>query len=618
METLLYLAKVNVCWILFYGCYWLFFRKHTFFQWNRLYLLVSLLASFAVPLITFSEQTVAVAPLAQVIQVPDLMTYPETTIVFSGEETTSFDWTQLLYVVYLAGAAILFLQLAKGLFAIRNLLRKNEQLAFDDYTLILLPLSTYQQGSFSFFRWLMVSQQDYEENLDTVLRHELVHIRQKHSYDIILIELLKVVFWFNPVLWLYKKSLQEVHEFLADEEVPNRERYATFLIGYGMHSPVQSLTNQFFSSSLLKSRIKMIYKNRTSRWLLGKYLMILPVLLLVVSLTAAREHMMIEAESVSKPEMLIEEAKNVPQQIAEPIIETVETPVKADETIDIKGQIVNKNGLSVGNATIIIKNTKIGVSADHSGRFKLDKVPINSTLVASHVSYQSAEFEVKKTQAQYKITLQSAENVYGEVVVVTYPTVKNRTGNSNESLGSTKKDVIVEQKAEYPGGVEEMMKYIGRNVKYPTKAANINISGTVIISFVVNEYGHIQKTEIIKGIGYGLDQEATRVVWSMPKWSPAIQNGEAVASWHTLPIKFEIDQSQADKDKRQGFMNYPKSEDIKLAKANLKEFKFDDKKAIPAPSNHVTLHTGSDNTFMNYKIAEPASNYRYFKVAYTK
>lgn len=265
METLLYLAKVNLCWVLFYSCYWLLFKRHTFFKWNRVYLLVSLLASFAIPLITFSEDVVVVTPLTQVMQVPALVTYPEATVIFAHEETASFDWTKLLSVIYLTGAGILFFQLVKGLLVIRSLLRKNEQLSFEDYTLILLPQSKYQHGSFSFFNWLMVSQHDYEEHLDTVLRHELVHIRQKHSVDILFIEVLKVIFWFNPIVWLYKKSLQEVHEFLADEGAPNRARYATFLIGYGHHSPVQTLTNPFFNSSLLKSRIKMIYKNRTSR-----------------------------------------------------------------------------------------------------------------------------------------------------------------------------------------------------------------------------------------------------------------------------------------------------------------------------------------------------------------
>ncbi|HEV7382188.1 MAG TPA: M56 family metallopeptidase, partial [Dyadobacter sp.] len=375
MEALLYLAKVNLCWVLFYSCYWLLFKRHTFFKWNRAYLLVSLLASFAIPLITFSEDVVIATPLTQVMQVPASVSYPEATVVFSHGETASFDWTKLFFVAYLAGAAVFFFQLIKGLLAIRELLRKNEQLAFDDYTLILLPLSTYEQGSFSFFNWLMVSQQDYEEHLDTVLRHELVHIRQKHSYDIIFIEILKVIFWFNPIVWLYKKSLQEVHEFLADEGAPNRERYATFLIGYGHHSPVQTLTNPFFSSSLLKSRIKMIYKNRTSRWLLGKYLMIIPVLLVVVSVTAAREHIMSPEESDYDLETRMDETKNVAQQTGDTGVKTVTSPVKSDETVNIKGQVVNKDGLSIKNATLVVKNTKIGVSADHSGRFSLNNVP---------------------------------------------------------------------------------------------------------------------------------------------------------------------------------------------------------------------------------------------------
>ncbi len=124
----------------------------------------------------------------------------------------------------------------------------------------------------------------------------MVHIQQRHSLDILFIEIIKVVFWFNPVIWFYKISLQEVHEFLADEAAPNRDHYARFLVSYSLAVPVTLLTNHFFNSSTLKSRIKMIYKNRNSRWSLGKYLMIVPVLLFAVLMTAAREKLTVPEE----------------------------------------------------------------------------------------------------------------------------------------------------------------------------------------------------------------------------------------------------------------------------------------------------------------------------------
>jgi hypothetical protein len=134
-----------------------------------------------------------------------------------------------------------------------------------------------------------VSRNDYENHFQTILEHEEVHIRQWHSVDIVLIEILKIVFWFNPVLWMYKLALREIHEYLADEQAANRDSYATFLVLYARNAAIRSISNQFYNSSLLKDRIKMIYKGRTSRWLPGKYLLLIPFVTVLVMITAARK-----------------------------------------------------------------------------------------------------------------------------------------------------------------------------------------------------------------------------------------------------------------------------------------------------------------------------------------
>jgi TonB family protein len=609
METLIYLGKVNLCWVLFYGCYWLLFRNHTFFRWNRLYLLFTLLVSFALPLISFPETHMAAIPKVHYL----ISDAPEVTVISTQPLQESFPWNEILIAVYLLGFTFMLGRLIEGLFKLVKIIAQNEHLSFDDYALIILPQDQSSTGSFSFFKWLVVSHQDYTHHLDTILRHEAVHIRQYHSLDVTLIEIIKTIFWFNPVLWFYKKSMQEIHEYLADEQAPNKERYANFLVSYALHSPVKALTNHFFNSSLLKARIQMIYKNRTSRWLLGKYLMIIPVLILVVSLTAARKHILTPDTAAYPEEVNVSRMEDATERKDDFTTEPKVTAAMT-ETISIKGKIINKAGLPVHNASVIVKNSKIGTSSSLEGNFELNNIPTDSKIVVSHVSYQSAEFGIKKSQTQYSITLLPTENQYEEVVVITYPISPNHKTSGeeeNKSKDGKQEYVIVEQKAEFPGGVLEMMKYLGRNIKYPTRASHANISGNVIISFVVNEYGHIQKAEVVKGLGHGLDEEATRVVWSMPKWSPAIQNGEAVVSQHTIPIKFQIESVETEKDKRQGFMNYPKVDEIKLAdQTSLKRFKFESSDS----TNEVTAKKDAA-MFKNYRIADPSkSHYRYWRV----
>jgi len=450
MDTLLYLGKVNFCWILFYGCYWLLFRKHTFFRWNRAYLLGSLLVSFAFPLITFYEP---VQVLPQVMY--NVSATPSLVITAHAPEKT-IPWMELSGLVYLAGVLVMLLRLLRGFYDLGSIIVKSEHIKLDDYTIVLLPKAT--SGSFSFFRWLAVSDEDYQYHLDTILSHETVHIRQWHSVDILFIELLKTLFWFNPALWFYKNSLQEIHEFLADEHAPNRDKYATFLVSYALNSPVKSLTNHFFNSSLLKTRIKMIYKNRTSRWLLGKYAMIIPVGVVLISLTAAREKLLPAEQPVT--EKLAYD--NVSHQVTEPeksIMEKSgavmlnENGIQTDETISIKGSINNSQGIPVRNATIIIKNATIGTTSDKNGKFSLDKVPVNSQIVISHVSYKSVELNIDKAKTDYNVELAPASNVTSEVVVVGYSPINiNEPVIEGKNNSNSDRFVIVEKKAEFPGG----------------------------------------------------------------------------------------------------------------------------------------------------------------------
>jgi len=284
METLFFLARVNFYWVLFYAFYWLLLRKNTFFHLNRFYLLGALLVSFLLPLIHFNEVVKAPATFVRIGEASDNLIN-----VTNGKQS---DWASYLLVSYAIGFAFMFYKFVKGFYNLYRLIQSGESIKCPDYTLIILPetkIKTREVGSFSFFNWLIVSHKDYDHYFDPILRHEQVHIRQKHSWDIMLIEILKVLFGFNPALWCYKFSMRQVHEFLADQQVENRDFYAEFLVRYAQNTPVDLISNHFFNSSLLKDRIQMIYKDRTSKLLLCKYAVIVPIMTFVVMSTAGRK-----------------------------------------------------------------------------------------------------------------------------------------------------------------------------------------------------------------------------------------------------------------------------------------------------------------------------------------
>lgn len=262
METFIYIGKVSLYWVLLYACYWLMLRRNTFFQWNRAYLVGSLLAAFLLPEIIYP----ASAPELPVIYEMTAATF---TVSAPQPESSGFSWIQAIAIIYALGLGIAVTRLVNEVSKLVNYLRSGEVIDLEDCTIVLIDSN--QVGSFSFLKWIVINRNDYENHFDAILRHEMVHTHQRHSLDILLVEVLRAVFWFNPVLLLYKRSLQETHEYLADAQAPNREHYARFLVAYALNAPIASLTNHFFKPSQIKNRIQMIYKNRTSKWMLGTY-----------------------------------------------------------------------------------------------------------------------------------------------------------------------------------------------------------------------------------------------------------------------------------------------------------------------------------------------------------
>lgn len=521
METLLYLAKVNAYWLLFYACYWLLLRKHTFFHWNRFYLLGTLLIAFALPAIHFPEPVTT-------IYVPETV-YEKATISVAVIADTAPEaginiWTWITGL-YAAVALALMWKFVSGIFRLLKMAGRSERVDMGHYALLMLPENMGNKGgsSFSFFRWLFLSPHDYRHNPDAVIRHEYEHIRQWHTADILLVELLKICFWVNPVVWLYKRSLETVHEYLADQPVPNRNDYASFLVAYAMRSPDITIANHFFNSSLLKSRIKMIYKKRSSRWLLTRYALVLPLVACSVAISASRSPL--------------------------EVIDRLET--KAEQSIHVKGHVLDENNSPIADAFIIISGTTRGTSTDANGRFELKDVPDNSKLAISHIAYEPFEIAViDDGTTEFDVIMKKAANrITGAVVVGRRVLADNNANAASTQPSPSTYMKVVEQQPEFPGGKEALMGYLLNNLKYPENARRQNLEAVALVAFSVDKNGEIRNARNLKEIGYGIDAEALRVVNEMPNWNPGVQNGKTVEVEYTLEINFKLDKE----DKRQGF-----------------------------------------------------------------
>ncbi len=269
MTTFDYLLRANLYLLLFFGCYYLLLRRHTFFALNRLYLLASVGLALGLPFVQLPGETVAALPAVS----PQLLTG---VVISPGNLIPAGpDWVSIGWWTYGLVAFGLLVRLAWRTIRLLNFIRRNPQHTLPHYTLV--QPADPQTPTFSFFRYMVLSPADTQA--EPVRAHELVHIRQWHSADVLLFEVVQAVLWFNPVVLAYRVAIRQVHEFLADQAAAARHRseYANYLVSYALGDQPDLLTNSFFKPSLLTARLKMLHQRATSHWALSKYALVLPL-----------------------------------------------------------------------------------------------------------------------------------------------------------------------------------------------------------------------------------------------------------------------------------------------------------------------------------------------------
>lgn len=278
MEWLYYLLEANLYLLLFYGFYRLLLQHETFYNSNRYYLMLSSVTAFILPVLQLGFLNPV--PIVDNILFPPPILYTEEQLskisVSTIQET--IDYTSYLYPVYLFIALCFAAKLVFNISKIIRLWIKAKKQTNGKVTLIEL---TNEKSAFSFFNLLFIHPHLAEKQ--TVLKHEMVHIKQKHSLDILFFEILQIVCWFNPFIYFMKKDIKLLHEYIADELSTNadmqKHEYAMFLIENSFGVIPTPLTNQIFNQSILKRRINMLNKKRTAGWARLRLLLALPMVM---------------------------------------------------------------------------------------------------------------------------------------------------------------------------------------------------------------------------------------------------------------------------------------------------------------------------------------------------
>jgi TonB family protein len=371
-RIILYLLKVSACTTLFYLCYLLLFRKDTFYMRNRIFLILTLLLPVVLPVLKIP------VTVKTLVQVPSNTTgnflFSETVTGTTIPATVhSFDFNSLLLWIYFTIAGLLLLKGVLSLMSTFTIIRKGV-LKSSQFPKVII--SENQVPPFSFFPYAVIPAEEFTNgNYKDILDHEFAHIRQGHTFDLLLSELFIAFQWFNPVAWLIKRSMMLNHEYLADHvSLVNTgiKEYQYRLLNFNTGIKNTLLAHSF--SSLIKNRIIMINKKPTGKFAVVKNILMLPVAAVI-------------AWSFATPEY-----HNV-ASAAEPF--TVYTAPGIVQK-EVKGTVVNQDGKPLEGVRIMctgtLDNSSFAITHE-DGRFSLNNVQADASLIFSCDGYQDLKIK---------------------------------------------------------------------------------------------------------------------------------------------------------------------------------------------------------------------------------
>ena len=488
-----YLLKVNVAFVLFYAFYRLFFYKDTFFKLRRAILLAFFGLALFYPLLNIQDWVRQQEPIADVIYMYSAM-LPEATA--KADAAASVDWHGWLLgslgFIYWGIVAFLCGRFLVQLSSILWLAHTSERVVIHETPVYALRKAA---GPFSFFRMVFLHPESHsDKETDEILTHECTHVSQWHSIDVILSEMMCMACWFNPFVWLLKREVRHNLEYLADNTVIqsgyDSKSYQYHLLGLAHHQSVTTLYNSF-NVLHLKNRIMMMNKKRSPGIVRTKYLIFIPlvgILMLISNIEA----------------------------VARLTVRLANEATVSNAMVTATGILVDETGQPLIGASVVVKGGKERTITDKKGAFSLE-VPANAIL---RCSYQGRE---------------SQEVLAADMTNNTHLSLSSKSREMNEQVFT-----VVEKMPSFPGGDAELLKYIATNIKYPKESQDNGEQGRVICSFIVGRDGSVNNPEVLRGVTPLLNEEAVRVINTMPRWNPGMQRGKAVAVKYTVPITFRL------------------------------------------------------------------------------
>ncbi|SFE43225.1 energy transducer TonB [Flavobacterium xueshanense] len=477
-----FLIKSTITLFVLLAVYYLFLEKEKMHVFNRFYLLFSLVFSMVIPFITIE----VIQEIAQpVINPGNIQILQGNAVVLEKTNYLAIGLWSLYAIITL----VLALRFISNIIKISSKIKLNSPIDYKNAKLILLHEKTLPH---TFLNSIFINETEYNnrEIEAELYTHELTHVTQKHTLDILFIEILKTIFWFNPIFIFYKKAIQLNHEFLADEKVVKSYNNVPFYQSLLLSKADENQT--FYLASNLnylitKKRLLMMTKTTSKTKALLKKAMLMPIVATLLFLLCTK--VVAQETNVKK-----ETTPKKPGNLFKTYYDKTTFKIK-----DEKGKIASEKKYD--------ELTPIEKKAIPSILSKQKKLPTNEELMATLSKGAAEVIEIDTFRPENQLVKKGENDVY------------NTAG--------------ITEKPDFPGGIEKFYQFVGENYKTPSQP---NLKGKVYVTFTIEKDGSLSDIKSIRDIGFGTGEEAIRVLKICPKWIPGKLNGVPVRVMYSLPI----------------------------------------------------------------------------------
>jgi len=578
--------------LVFLIIYDFFLKRETFFQWNRAYLIGTYILSMILPWVKIEALKTTVPE--QYYVYPEFLLNIDVAAVTPADDSfwSNISWESVLLVSGMFLAALYF---QYKLFQIYRLRKTGQVRYFPNFTRVVVANS---EMAFSFFKSIFLGDKVLEKEHQSIIQHELVHIEQRHSWDLLFFELMRIVGWFNPLVYVYQKRVSELHEFIADYKVAKthkKEQYE-LLLSQVFQTENISFINQFFKSSLIKKRIAMLQKAKSkSIWQL-KYLMLVPLVLGMLVYTSCEQQV---NHSEIFNDKIVENGNTL-------IFSVVNLDELTEQEKNKRQELLNKLFKSDKFSTLVLEdedNESIKISVDNgkvskmevdkSNSFNSNDNALSSTIAKYNALIAERERLLRSADEKNPIivnlnkhidelnkqidksigTIKIAQTYTGEVMNRYQELLTKRRSLSKYSVEEESQIKEIDEqlrgmlKGSNWGGTnswpfflvdevpiflgceneadkrncfnEKLREHIVEHFKYPQEAQEKGIQGKVNIQFIIDELGNIINIKK-RGPDASLEAEAERIIKLLPKLKPGKQQGRITAVSFSLPISFKL------------------------------------------------------------------------------